>query len=110
MVSRAACGGVYLVPKQPPSFKPLHHRTDKQRYKDNNKYRGSTTERGYGWDWQKRRLAYLMDHPVCVRCGYPAKVVDHVIPKAVGGADDESNFQALCLSCHNAKSAKERWI
>lgn len=36
-----------------------------------------------------------------------AKHVDHVVRKADGGTDDESNLQALCVPCHEAKTASE---
>ena len=51
-------------------------------------------DRGYGWDWQKRRAAYLEEHPFCVRhlgngklCGAPSTVGDHIVPLSQGGAD-----------------------
>jgi hypothetical protein len=37
-----------------------------------------------------------------------AKVVDHVTPLKDGGERfDASNLQGLCVSCHNAKTARE---
>lgn len=30
--------------------------------------------------------------------------IDHVIPLAIGGADDRSNYQALCEPCHDRKT------
>jgi 5-methylcytosine-specific restriction endonuclease McrA len=32
--------------------------------------------------------------------------IDHIIPKAKGGADDFSNLQTLCAKCNQAKSDK----
>jgi 5-methylcytosine-specific restriction protein A len=40
-------------------------------------------------------------------CGEPATDVDHVLRKAAGGADDDSNLQSLCHSHHSAKTARE---
>ncbi|ELV2160624.1 HNH endonuclease [Escherichia coli] len=37
-----------------------------------------------------------------------AKTVDHIIPKAHGGSDADSNLQSLCWPCHKAKTARER--
>ena len=37
-----------------------------------------------------------------------ANQLDHVIPLYKGGADDESNYQSLCVECHKIKSAEER--
>ncbi len=36
------------------------------------------------------------------------KTVDHIIPKAHGGTDADSNLQSLCWPCHKAKTARER--
>lgn len=74
---------------------------------------GSTTERGYGWDWQKLRLSILQrDKFRCQSCFKSglyvvAKHVDHIIAKAKGGTDEPSNLQALCVACHETKTAKE---
>jgi len=43
----------------------------------------------------------------CELCGVSAEIkaleVDHIHPKSLGGADDLSNYQALCYSCNAAK-------
>lgn len=63
--------------------------------------------------WRKARRKYLDANPLCVQCGENdvvnvATVVDHIVPINKGGESlDESNYQSLCASCHNAKSAKE---
>jgi 5-methylcytosine-specific restriction protein A len=36
-----------------------------------------------------------------------ASCVDHIIPKAKGGTDADSNLQSLCWSCHATKTGKE---
>ena len=33
--------------------------------------------------------------------------VDHIIPRNAGGADDESNLQALCCSCNTMKRDRD---
>lgn len=48
------------------------------------KYRGTANERGYGSRWQKARLAFLAEHPLCCYCDQqgklrPSTVVDHII-------------------------------
>jgi 5-methylcytosine-specific restriction protein A len=69
-----------------------------------NRQRGSSTQRGYGSEWQRTRLAILnRDGWVCGYCGSPATTVDHVTPKARGGPDDEANLMAACLSCNSGK-------
>lgn len=60
-----------------------------------------------------RRAAYLRAHPLCVRCSEQgrsaiAEHVDHIRPLWAGGADDyETNGQALCVPCHDLKTAAE---
>ena len=78
------------------------------------KARASSSERGYTHRWQMERRAFLLRHPVCVECERHgvfemAKVVDHIIPHK---GDMElfwrvSNWQALCVTCHNVKTASE---
>lgn len=58
------------------------------------------------------RALFLRDphNALCVLCGRPAKVVDHIRPHR-GNLElyyDRTNWQALCLHCHAVKSAKER--
>lgn len=50
--------------------------------------------------------------PLCVECtrlglARAATQRDHIIPLAEGGLDDETNEQALCEACHDAKSQLE---
>ena len=33
--------------------------------------------------------------------------LDHVVPLALGGADDLTNWQILCKKCHNEKTSKD---
>jgi 5-methylcytosine-specific restriction endonuclease McrA len=43
---------------------------------------------------------------MCKQEGYfvRGEEVDHVIPLHKGGKDDESNFQTLCVMCHDRKT------
>ena len=74
--------------------------------------RGSSYERGYNARWQKARLTYLTNHPLCVECARKnettaSSIVDHIIPHR-GNAKlfwDTKNWQALCKTCHNKKTA-----
>lgn len=71
--------------------------------------RGTTHERGYGWQWQQLRQIVLNDEPLCRRCSSRGRVsgavlVDHIVPLLDGGTNDRTNLQALCLDCHAVKT------
>ena len=74
---------------------------------------GTTTERGYGWQWEKaRRQALERDHGLCQPCAAagrltPATEVDHICSKAEGGGDNIENLQSICSPCHRAKTGAE---
>jgi len=67
--------------------------------------RGSAATRGYGHSWRKVRDAYLARFPYCKECGELATDVDHIVARAVGGTDDESNLESLCHRDHSRKTA-----
>lgn len=64
--------------------------------------------------WRKLSKWNLRNNPLCCECEEkglfkPAKVTDHKHPVSKGGDFwDTNNFQSLCISCHNSKSAKEK--
>ena len=70
--------------------------------------------RGYGSRWQKASKVYLRSHPLCVECMKlgrytKATVVDHIVPHR-GDQKlfwDQSNWQALCKTCHDRKTLTE---
>ena len=74
---------------------------------------GTTTQRGYGADWRRRRASQLRAHPVCEwpQCGRPATEVDHIRPKVQGGSDEAANLQSLCAWHHRRKTSTQdrRW-
>lgn len=78
------------------------------------KKRGSSSQRGYDFKWQKERKTFLQNNPLCVNClknnkYTPATVVDHIVPHK-GNSNlfwDTQNWQALCQRCHNIKTARE---
>jgi 5-methylcytosine-specific restriction protein A len=88
---------------------PLHKR---QAY---DRERGSSTQRLYGYKWQKARARFLMEHPLCKPCEEEGRTtlafaVDHRIPHR-GNLElfwDESNWDPMCESHHNAKARRER--
>lgn len=72
----------------------------------------SATPRQRGRGWMERRERWLRLHPLCAHCQAAdlvtaAQQVDHRIPLHQGGADDESNFDSICIPCHKAKTAAE---
>lgn len=75
--------------------------------------RGTRHERGYGSEWDRKRQEILKrDNGLCCPCRRAARVtigreVDHVVPKARGGTDDDGNLQTICRACHKAKTAAE---
>ena len=72
--------------------------------------RGNRHARGYGYQWQKKRRAVLIrDRYLCLDCYSRGELttaaeVDHIVAKAHGGTDAESNLQSLCVNCHKAKT------
>lgn len=87
------------------------HQEEKYNY---DQYRGSSAKRGYDYRWQKARKAYLRKHPLCKHCEEngriePATVIDHIIPHRGDKQlfwDRDNNWQPLCESCHNRKTAR----
>ena len=44
---------------------------------------------------------YRQQHRICEHCSADQSVhTHHIIPISKGGADDDSNYAALCLLCH----------
>jgi len=77
------------------------------------RHEGSRHERGYGYEWTKRRDNVMQrDGYLCQPCWRkgrptPATQVDHIIPKSQDGTDDYENLEAICNSCHAPKSQRE---
>jgi hypothetical protein len=66
--------------------------------------------------WQRARLRFLADHPLCVDCEERGFVVAAVVVDHRDGHRhanwrtrfwDEERWQSLCIDCHNRKSATE---
>ena len=101
----------------------------KARRKATDERRGSRHTRGYGNAWTRTSDRWKATHPfcgmradqnlhpehsLCARRGlYYAGgrenplVTDHILPKADGGQDVDTNYQTLCHRCHSAKTATE---
>jgi 5-methylcytosine-specific restriction endonuclease McrA len=54
-----------------------------------------------------RKYVYQRDNYRCQSCGQSENntqlSIDHIIPLALGGSNDISNLQTLCLSCNRRK-------
>jgi 5-methylcytosine-specific restriction enzyme A len=58
--------------------------------------------------WRSARAAQLRREPNCRVCGRPATHVDHIRPRAEGGAAlDPNNLQSLCRPHHLTKTTAE---
>jgi len=61
-----------------------------------------------GGRWRRtRKRIFERDGGHCVYCGAPAEVVDHVLNRARGGSDDDSNLVACCRPCNEKKRQQE---
>lgn len=77
----------------------------------------SRHKRGYGSAWTKIRKRILKrDNGLC-QCNdcqggrvriTPANEVHHIISKAKGGTDDDSNLQAINNECHKRETAADQ--
>lgn len=76
--------------------------------------RGTRHERGYGTAWDHTRERIMRrDGGLCqpsLRHGLvvTAHMVDHKVPKARGGTDDDDNLQAISRAVHQAKTDAEK--
>jgi 5-methylcytosine-specific restriction protein A len=100
------------MPTRPPTHQQLARQPRKPWFREDKR---TTTERGYGYDWQQLRAQHIAEHPLCVECEREGRVtaatqIDHVIPHK--GDDslrlDPRNLQSLCDNHHSAKTIAER--
>ena len=100
-----------------PGFCKAHEAERFNGAREHDSRRGSSTQRGYDYRWQKTRKGYLAKHPLCVHCQASGRVVaateiDHIIPIQIDSNRkyDRENWQSLCKSCHSVKTAKDKII
>lgn len=64
--------------------------------------RGSSSERGYDYQWGKIRLMKLRQNPICETpgCGHASEEVHHLDGNSLNRAQE--NLQALCKRHHSA--------
>jgi 5-methylcytosine-specific restriction protein A len=73
---------------------------------------GPVPKRITGRELQRRRAQLFARQPWCVVClsegrHTRATVRDHRVPLSEGGTEAESNIQALCSDCSDAKTQRE---
>jgi 5-methylcytosine-specific restriction protein A len=75
--------------------------------------RPSAAQRGYGADWRRISAKVTANATACHWCGGPftkdnPATADHIIPKARGGSDDESNLVPSCRRCNARRGGQMR--
>jgi len=78
----------------------------------NKHHRNKDSNKKYGRNWRKIRLAFLSKNPICELCQAdgrltPANTVHHKRKIADGGNNTYENLQALCNRCHSKLHAME---
>lgn len=94
---------------------PKTHRAASQPPKQRQSISRQKCKKLYGSNkWREASLRFRREHPLCQSCQErgivrPSKCTDHVIPHR--GSEvlfwDESNWAALCDTCHAKKSGLE---
>jgi 5-methylcytosine-specific restriction protein A len=75
-----------------------------EKYKQDKRYRGTATSRGYDAIWKKVRAMYLRSNPLCYDCGKAAQMVHHVVSLNDGGERLLlDNLVSLCNECHGMR-------
>jgi 5-methylcytosine-specific restriction protein A len=80
----------------------------------NEQRNGNRHKRGYGTSWEKlrkvilRRDLYLCQEHLRKGMYVEGNHVDHIMPKSLGGTDEQGNLQTLCKPCHETKTANEQ--
>lgn len=104
--------------------KPIDQADDKERHKINkavyhrrmnSKHEGKYQHFYRSTAWKKLSHHWLMMHPLCVACEArgiyrKADLVDHIVELRDDWSKrlDPDNLQALCYSCHNKKTWREK--
>src|SRR5688572_16358817 len=68
--------------------------------------RGTTSQRGYGSDYQRRRAAAIRAQPWCSDCGHTGSednplTAEHILPVSQGGK--AGPLGVLCRSCNSSR-------
>lgn len=58
----------------------------------------------------RREIIFEKDNYTCLACGNKNDLtIDHIIPKSMGGSNEEDNLQTLCRGCNLLKGSKIRY-
>lgn len=94
------------MPLKPPTFRPRYFAPAPS----SDAVRGSSSSRGYDWQWELLRREHLTANPLCFHCEDYATVVDHRVPIAVDPTRrlDRTNLRSCCTECHNSITTNYR--
>ena len=68
----------------------------------------ASVSKARGGTWSRIAKHHKMVHVQCAHCGSVADLeTDHIKPLHRGGTNEWTNLQSLCVSCHQAKTARE---
>lgn len=102
------------MPWKPKSHRPAGARSERERKRDYDRYRGSSSARGYNSVWRKIRNAKMKEQPLCEPCQVIGRTtlateVDHITPHRGDWAlfFSPKNLQSICKPCHSRKTATE---
>ncbi|MEU4570849.1 hypothetical protein [Micromonospora sp. NPDC023956] len=77
--------------------------------------RGTSSQRGYGSRWARRRADYLRRNPTCALDGERATVADHwpvsrrdLVAQGVTDPDADHRLRPLCAPCHGRQTAEHQ--
>lgn len=90
-----------------------HYRpNERARRRLHDERRGSSTERGYDYHWQKVRRLVLVERPLCEDCwgvgrATPAAEVHHIDGNP--RHNDPANLMPLCKPCHSRRTLADRY-
>jgi 5-methylcytosine-specific restriction protein A len=81
----------------------------KRNEQERTKREGTTTQRGYDYQWSRVSQLIRRSEPICRRCKNAlAQMVDHIKPLKEGGDRlDLANLQPLCNKCHSSKTRED---